>query len=375
MPVQGSLRDLSVLEVLQLIGAQRKTIALKVESDLNVPVFLHFREGLMVAAHARKPRQGNSFTDALVGLGHISPAEGVRLVERSREEGRDLWVLALEVGHLDRDTCEAVYTRALEAQLDRILMWEDGKFSMLPPGGVEELLRPGIQVDVLLVDAMRRLDELAAWKQGMLPPYSVPSLKKPDEWLRTDGAKDPVQRAVVRQIDGRRSLREVVHESRLGEHEVYETIAQGVEAGWIEILDASAVAPSESRERSSESLWSWKPSSRRAPKPDRSGAGHPVVRRSPVVAVLAILLTLGLGSSWAGRRVAVDRTAWDRARAQWEEVDLHRLIEVWRYRHGTYPASLEDLAVDRIPVTAGFDQRWDYTREGDSYRLVRRQEP
>ena len=41
MPIQGSLQDMSVLEAIQLIGTQRKTATLKIESgddDVQLPL-------------------------------------------------------------------------------------------------------------------------------------------------------------------------------------------------------------------------------------------------------------------------------------------------------------------------------------------------
>jgi hypothetical protein len=371
MPVQGSLRDLSVLEVIQLIGTQRKTIALKVETA-DKSVFLHFRDGLLVAAHPRKPKHGLTFVELLIGLGHITPSDGAHMIERAREQGRDIWFVALEIEHLERETCERVYLRAVEAQLDRILLWEEGKFTMLPPGGVEELLRPGIAIDALLVDAMRRLDEMAAWKQGSLPPRAVPCLRGPDEWLVSD---DPLRRAVVRQIDGRRTIGEVAEATRLGEHAVYEAIAAGVEAGWIQIMQpVTPAARPWPVKAGADPAGDESPGSAFAHGRGRggaSGAPSPALRRSPAVAVLVIMLTLGLGSSWAGRRIAVDRTAWDQARTRWEEIELARSIDVWRYRHGSYPVALAALAEDRIPLPGDADKRWDYRLDGESYRLIR----
>jgi hypothetical protein len=205
-------------------------------------------------------------------------------------------------------------------------------------------------MDALLVDAMRRLDELAAWKQGSLPSEAIPCLRGPDEWLT---GNDPLRRAVVRQIDGRRSIGEVVEATHLGEHDVYETIASGCDAGWVQILPSGSARVAGARE----------------PK-DRRAALKPVLKRSPALIAVGILLTIGLGSSWTGRRVAVDRSAWDKARMQWEEIDVQRAIEVWRYRHGTYPSALEALSEDGIPAPVGFEERWDYGPEKDSYRLT-----
>lgn len=351
MPIQGSLRDLSVLETLQLIGAQRKSVELTIVRE-DEEIHFHFRDGLLVAAHSKEPRPHETFLELLVGMGHIAPIDSIRLLKTARAEKRDIWILVLEMPHLSPETCHGVYMRSVEAQIDKALLWDSGHFSILPPCGIEEVVRPGISMDALLVDAMRRLDELAAWKQDTLPPTAVPSLRGADEWLSTN---DPLLRAVIRQIDGRRTIAEVVEATHLGEHDVYETIAAGCETKWIQILpsDAAQIArPGKLREGGK--------------------ALKPVLRRSPALIAIAILLTVGLGSSWTGRRISVDRTAWNASRAQWEAIDIQRGIEVWRYRHGAYPTSLAELTDDRIPLPAGFAERWDYRPESDSYVLALR---
>ncbi len=344
MPIQGSLRDLSVLEALQLIGSQRKSVTLEISADDERALF-HFREGRLIAARRTQRGRGEPFLAALAALGHVSPADALALGQQVHENGRDPWSVAIEVSHLERETCARVYQATVEAILDRVLLWERGHFAMLPPAAAPSVFDPGLGTDVLLLDAMRRLDELAAWKQGELPPECVPCLSGSAE---TVVSSDPVRRAALRQVDGHRTVAEIVGAARLGEYEIYQTLCEGIGEGWIEILD----------------------------RPCRGDAPPPpvreILRRAPALAALFVLLILVATSSLIGKRISPDDAQWQEARARWEEIDLTRALDVYRYRTGAYPEGLETLEEAGLPLPPHALDRWLYQPDRDSFRLLRR---
>ncbi|MFB3909835.1 MAG: DUF4388 domain-containing protein [Candidatus Eisenbacteria bacterium] len=341
MAVQGSLRELSVLEALQMIGSQRKTATLELESPEG-KVQLHFRDGLLVASHRRDAAEGDAFLDSLVALGHLSPTEAVRIAHDVRQ-GRDLWTLAREIDYLDEGTLREVYGRATEATLDRVLLWERGHFAILSAAPVEPVLRPGLGSDSILLDSMRRLDELAAWRSGPLPPDAVPCVcGREDEFV----GEDRLRRAVLRQIDGRRTIEQIGEATRLGAYDVYGTIAEGLQASCLLLLDLRTGV--------------------REPAPE--SVAHREVHRPRALVVLSLLLAVGLGGAWVGQERGDEDRPWQRARRSWEEIDLRRTIEVYRHRHGEYPAALASLEAERLlPHDAA--ARWLYRPEGSAYRL------
>ncbi len=343
MSVQGNLKEMGVLEILQLIGAQRKSATLRVESP-EQEVEFHFREGLLIACHHAAAAETEPFIDALVGLGHLSPAEAIRLTDEARRGRREIWLAALEEPQLDHELCEKIYVRSLEGVLDRALLWDRGNFILLPLAPVTEAIAPGLPVESILIDAMRRLDELADMKQRRLPPRSVPCLTGGEASVVST---DPLRRAVSRQIDGRRRIEEIVVATRLGEHEVYETLLKGVDDGWIQILDPTHPAPVEI------------PATRR------------ILRPMLAAPLLVLLLAIGASSAWVDGRTSSGRSPWTEAGARWEECDLRAMIEVYRHRVGSYPSSIGDLPRVGIPVQKDATRRWQYRREGDAYRLTR----
>lgn len=343
MSVQGNLKEMGVLEILQLIGAQRKSATLWVESG-EQQIELHFREGLLVACHRHCAGEGEAFLEALVGLGHLSPAEAIRLADEARQAHREIWTAALEHPRLDRERCAQVYLRSLEGLIDRALMWDRGSFVLLSPAPVTDAITPGLAVESILIDAMRRLDELADMKQGRLPAHAIPCLTGGEASVIST---DPLRRAVSRQIDGRRTMDEIVSATRLGEHEVYEAVCAGIDDGWIQILDSVRVPAT--------------------PAPARR-----VLRPIIGASLLVLLLAISASSAWVGGRVPSDDSPWRNAGARWEEHDLRTMVEVYRFRVGAYPVSLSQLQDEGLAVGEETMQRWHYRRDSEAYALTLR---
>ena len=80
---------MSVLEAIQLIGTQRKSTTLVLESRGH-ETQLHFQEGLLVSSHTKGGGQGEPFLDALVALSHLSPSEAMTITQKIHAHGRDL---------------------------------------------------------------------------------------------------------------------------------------------------------------------------------------------------------------------------------------------------------------------------------------------
>lgn len=344
MAIQGNLQEMSVLEAVQLIGTQRKDATLKIETDLE-EVQLHFQEGALVASHRKGMGRGEPFLEAMVALAHLTPAEAMKISSQIMEDGRDLWRVVQEIDHLTSETSERVYMQVTEATIDRVLLWERGHFAVLPRLRVDSVFTPGLSVDSILLDAMRRLDELASWKQRDFPKGSIPCISGPEELYVSS---DPLRRAIIKQIDGRRTIDQVVDATNLGEYEIYTTLSEGIEEGWIQIL-----APSSKKSSS--------------PAPARE-----VLKRWPAFLVLASLLLLTVTTAWIGHRLEPVSGPWETTKARWQELDLHRSIEAYRYRHGHYPDDLAAVEADDLPAGDSIEQRWNYERKNRSYVLTLR---
>jgi hypothetical protein len=242
----------------------------------------------------------------------------------------------------------------LEAVLDDLVLWDRGTFTMHPLGLTTQAFDPPIAIDTLLLDTMRRLDELAAWREGEFAPEAVPCLV--DEGARSAieaPAGDPIARAVLRQVDGRKSIEEIVRAIPLGAYAVYQVIADSYEQGQLQILTYRGGRPAA------------------APPP----VAIPSRVRTTSVAASAILFAslacLAILSAVVLReRILEDRASSRAAAVLWAEADVERALEAYRYGHGAYPASLGDVTKSGIPLPRDAESHWAYRSEGSTFTLA-----
>lgn len=351
MAIHGSLKEMNVLETLQLVGAQRRSTTLRFTRG-NEAISLHLREGQLLAYSVVTGDAREPFLDALVALGHASPVDTIELRRCVKDEGQDPWTLALHIPHLQRTTCAAVYQAVLEATLDRLVLWDRGNFTMHPLGLTTQAFDPSIAIDTLLLDTMRRLDELAAWREGEFAPTAVPCLA--DEGARGTieaAAPDAIARAVLRQMDGRKNIEEIVRAMPLGDHAVYQVIVEGYEQGLVRILsyrEAPAAAPQP------------------AVVQPREFTGSGV---ATLVVLAGVAALAAVGSTVMRERILLERHAARARDVQWAEADVERALEACRFRTGAYPGSLSDLAASGVPLPRDAARSWSYQSHGERYAL------
>jgi hypothetical protein len=89
-----------------------------------------------------------------------------------------------------------------------------------------------------------------------------------------------------------------------------------------------------------------------------------------MILILSGLLLALAGSVWIGQSWRPDHRPWTVAGHQWEELELRRLLEVYRFRHGSYPKDLTALVDERLPVSESTADRWSYAPTPDAYTLT-----
>lgn len=358
MSLNGSLSDMSVLETLQLIGQQRKSGTLEIHSGRQRRE-LHFQEGMLVHCHAARPEEADPLLEILVGLGWCEAEQTSRL--RALSPGQDRREGALQACALSADRFRAAEQLVLQATLDRVLLWDRGHFEFTPrpvplPGS-----EPGWNIEQLLLESMRRLDEATDLKSGPLPPTAVFLAAGPAPVRQETAGGDAevflteaVERAVLRSSDGRRTVAQLVQILGLGEWDILTAARALHERGLLRLERAPRAQD---------------PLPRLSPR---------IVRHPLAPAALLLVLLASLGAGWGIHRVTA--TTWEpqrrllQARAHFEEERaLRQGLEVYRLRHGSYPGDLRSLSGEGIlPADqAGRLEKHGYevTGSGSGYRL------
>ena len=325
MSLSGNLHEFSVLETLQLIGLQKKTGTLEVISARHRRTF-QFQEGMLLGCFADRPEDPDPLLEGLVALGICE----IRQARSWRGAGAHLDLEALrERCGLDEAEFASVRRLLLQGTIDQVLLWDHGQFCFtpLPPA----IPNPApVNLEEILLESMRRLDEAVELRNGGLPPQAIPHAVSP--WRETDLAdEEPAARwlaqAVLRHCDGKHPLKRIRSELGIGEYDLLTAVSALRLHGRVRVVTRGR------GENAAEPLLD---QPRRLPNP-----------AAPFYAVGLVVLVLLSG--WAARAVTAGPIDSDarRARAARAQFELERstrhLLEVYRLREGRYPDALSEL--------------------------------
>ncbi len=359
MSLSGNLNEFSVLETLQLIGLQKKTGRLEVESGRR-RCTLQFHDGALLGCAAERDDEADPLLDALVALGLCE----LRQARAWRSSGAHLDGEALrERSGLDPEEYEGLRRTILQGTVDQVLLWDHGTFRFTPDPPALSRVTP-LNLEEILLESMRRLDEAAELRHGGLPPEAVPHAAaqlRPGQLEELEPAQRWIAAAVLRRCTGRRPVKRLATDLGLAEYELLTALTSLRQRGLVRVVTRGR------GEAGAEPLLDHQP--RRLPNP-----------AAPIYA--AAILAIALGSGWAVRAIThgqiepANRAAQaERAGFESERAVRHAL-EIFALRHGRYPAALSELAGEALWPESGSDalEAFDYrpAPEGSGFELTAR---
>jgi hypothetical protein len=169
MALSGSLEDISIVDVLQILGMAGKNGVLHLDRE-DQKAQIAFSDGRVVAVTAH-PRL-SFLTDILIERGHLTQEKLLQALEKQREQGArhiPLGSTLLEIGAISVSHIEDAVAQSILAAIGEIASWADGDF-WFEPGGMKPPVDPlfipetvAIEVSIspqeLLLEAARIHDE------------------------------------------------------------------------------------------------------------------------------------------------------------------------------------------------------------------------
>ncbi len=260
MALEGTLRDFSFADILQLISLQRKTGVLTLKSDDNVTT-VSFVDGNIVGASTL-----NQHTEDLIGLillkrGEVEDGELKEALQRQEETLQRLGRILIDHGVVTVDTVRSALQQQILQIVYRIFRWNDGDYHFSQESDIDydrELTEP-MAADHIIMEGARMTDEWPFIEQR-LPDRNVVFVQvDPDRELSVvepmdddfddlgfnfsdtpqepsvskgepgSGQVTPDQMAVYRLVDGIDDAHEVILASPLIEFETCKALADLVE--------------------------------------------------------------------------------------------------------------------------------------------------
>jgi len=386
MALEGTLRDFSFADILQLISLQRKTGVLTLRTTENV-VTVSFQEGCIVGASNL-----NQHTEDMIGLillkrGEVSQSDLDSALRRQEKTLQRLGRILIDHHVVAMETVRFALHQQILQIVYRVFRWSDGEYHFSQETDIDydrDLIEP-MAADSIIMEGARMTDEWPFINQRIPdrevafrkvdPNRHLEVVDSGDDYLSDldfsfdGGEKKPSsgtlpenqvtdsQMAVYPLINGTDSVNEVILASTLIEFETCKAVAELLGRGFIRAATPEEVARELRREMDTVTPPRW------------SAASSPWLA-VPFLVLLGFSLTI-MPRNPANPGFDLRESFWDRYVLQslsWISLDrVADRAENYYYLSGIHPDDAEHLAT-------GIQGQIPRDPWGRSYRLVNRGE-
>jgi Domain of unknown function (DUF4388) len=386
MALSGTLKDFALPDIFQLIGMQRKTGLLTLESDRET-VTVVFEQGMVVHADSTVRRLDDLLGNVLVRQGKIRKEVLEEALSKQKVSMQRLGFILTSQGYISRDDLKGALSEQVQQIVFRVFRWKSGRYHFDPSAETDydrENVSP-VSTDHILMEGIRRVDE---WP---IIEKRIPSLDfvfrplVPVKQIRVDeGSKDeagglesalgsldgsgssnasPTSEVMMGQteyhiyklLDGNRSVSILMEMTGLSDFDVCRTL--------FDFIDRNLVAPAGQGQAKAS------PESGRRRVTAAPGAGAGIAALAAVLVLVAIGLFVSLSTPF---RVPVLPSFFrEEAPAILKSRDMARMqrvvaaLRTYYLTFGSYPASLDDLANASPPLLVASDVK---SASGETFR-------
>ncbi len=159
MILWGRIQDFSIFSILQFLATYRKSGVLEIQ-DFEEYGYIYMTDGKVDAISL--PLSDDLLGNRLVAAGILSDEQlNECLLSYVHDENKEpLGVMLLKRGYTDRKTLQEIVNRQTHDQALQLSNWTAGTFKFVIPDRVFHFpITPSIDVQALLLEASRRLDE------------------------------------------------------------------------------------------------------------------------------------------------------------------------------------------------------------------------
>ncbi|HYM59947.1 MAG TPA: DUF4388 domain-containing protein [Thermoanaerobaculia bacterium] len=218
MGVSGNLKTMSPGDLLQWLSLGQKTGTLVVGNE-GIEKRIFFRTGRVISSASTDPRE--YLGQFLMSQGFITEDELKKAMEVQAQSNILLGKILVMIKVItEEDLLRLMRLKAEEAIYD-VFLWKEGEF-YFKDNELPTMEMVPLQVDVtgIIMEGTRRVDEWMRIRELIPNETLVPVI----DWPIDNSGLDDAQRTVVLAIDGKRTIAEIVLESRSSSFLVAETL-------------------------------------------------------------------------------------------------------------------------------------------------------
>lgn len=229
MGLSGNLRTMLPGDLLQWLSLGQKTGTLVI-TNKRVEKKIFFRNGRVISSASNDPRE--YLGQFLMSHGYLSEPELKKAMEVQLQSGILLGKILVMIEVIGEKDLQRLMRLKAEEEIYDIFLWNDGEFYFIDDELPQMEMIP-LQVDVtgIIMEGTRRVDEWARIREVIANDTVVPVPVKEIDPTELEEHELLIARA----IDGKRSIAEMVLETRSSEFAVSSTVSTLVRQGAVKI--------------------------------------------------------------------------------------------------------------------------------------------
>jgi tetratricopeptide (TPR) repeat protein len=242
MSIEGSLADVGLADICQLLALGRKTGCLTVTDRSNFG-YLYFEKGRVI--HAMVLSRPVRLGEVLVKNGAITPEQLTEaMVSQAHAPSNRLGQILLERGDISEEDLKRFITIQVEEAVYYLFTWEQGQFHFDPDTSPDEedSIQVSLNMDSLLMEGARRVDEWSVIEKKIPSLDVIFALERDPADSDEEVELSPAQEKVIALMDGERSVHDLVEESGLVEFDVAKAVYGLIQAGFVRRVGKRALA-------------------------------------------------------------------------------------------------------------------------------------
>src|SRR5512139_836488 len=249
MALQGTLKDFSITEIVQLIGQQLKTGILKIRRGKDI-VEIHFVDGMIVHVYSNYRGTKEMTGEILVKAQSITEEQLERILKIQKETLKYVGEILVELQFLTKDDVLKVISTQIYETIYDLFWWEDGNFNFdLKLVESYKKIPFALSTEQVLLNILRMVDEWSEIEKKISSPHLVfkrtlglgqksvgglPSQSYLKEKLNSE------QELIYNLVDGARTVQEIIDRSLLGKFNASEILVELSGMGLIEAAGTRA---------------------------------------------------------------------------------------------------------------------------------------
>ncbi len=238
MAIHGTLKTMSLTDLLQFLAAGRKTGTLKFDRG-KITKQIFFQNGLIVGSRSNDPKE--YLGQLLLHYGKLDEVQLQIAREIQRKSGGKLGEVVVAQGFIsDADVLEVLKTQTLDAIYD-LFMWEEGHFEFYDDEHLpDDLTRIEVEPTTVIMEGIYRIDELARYRT--LVPSDRSVLELGAGWTSSLSLGKEL-RLILYFVEKRMSVAEICYNMHASAFHVYGQLYDLINKGFARVAGEIAESP------------------------------------------------------------------------------------------------------------------------------------